>query len=610
MKAQLEEFKSKNSKHLPKPCDVEALWVFEFKHPVHKVWQLISETARYNRAVGLGPREEVEKNGVKHIKDKILWSEQEWIETPWTWIENRVLAYSRDYLRGSFETAINCYTLEETAKGTRLKMYLGFKAKSPFWKFIMGIGLKRVYKRTKAFFDQFDSSNAETLQAYNKPNNCSKDTLEKLRGIGKKLVRDGNSAECVDRLTDFVCFGDELLLDRIRVKQLAQEWHLDWRDLLRTAMFACRHELLTMSWDSICPHCRGVRDETNSLVDVKARAKCEACSLDFEIFDEESLEVTFRVHPSVREVGSVLYCVAEPAKKKHIVFQSKVEGLGQASVSLRLREGTYRARVVGEKHEYMFEVKREGDPNAHVNLAAPDTHYTVRSPFDLHLNNTNPKTIGVVFEDLTPDLLCVRPRDVFGHPEFRKLFPREYLSKELKLDLGVQVILFTDIVGSTKFYEEKGDAFAFARVKEHFSEIEEIVSQCKGVWVKTIGDSVMAAFPTTEAAMKTALRIQAKFPLDREDSPVRLRIVIHKGPCIAVNFNSGVDYFGTTVNLAAKIQAVVGACEIGISQLCREEVGVLIEKMTERQTTCRVGNQVVDVSVLSFGTKEKVQIAS
>jgi class 3 adenylate cyclase len=610
VKAQLEEFKSKNSKHLPKSCDVEVLWIFDFKQPIHKVWQLVSDTARYNRAMGLSPREEFERDGVKYVKDKLLWAEQEWVETPWTWIENNVLAIYRDYKKGSFEATVNCYTLEETPKGTRLKMYLGFKTKNAFWKFIIGVGLKKVYKRTKAFFHQFDTSNAETLQIYNKPNNCDKATLEKLRGIGKKLIRDGNSAESVDRLTDFVCFGDELLLDRIRVKQLAQEWRLDWRDVLRTAMYACRYELLTMSWDSICPHCRGVRDERTSLADVSHRAKCEACSLDFEIFDEESLEVTFRVHPSIRQVGSALYCVAEPAKKKHILFQSKVEGLGEVSVSLKLRSGTYRARVVGEKQEYLFEVTQAGESEARVNLSAPATHYTVRNPFSLYLNNTSPKAVGVVLENLTPDQLCIRPRDVFGHPEFRKLFPREYLSKELKLDLGVQVILFTDIVGSTKFYEEKGDAFAFARVKEHFTEIQEIINQSKGVWVKTIGDSVMAAFATSEAAMRAALRIQAKFPLERDDSPVRLRIVIHKGPCIAVNFNSGIDYFGTTVNLAAKMQAVVGACEIGVSKVCRDEVVPLIERLTERQTTCRVGNQVIEVSVLSLGTKEKDQIAS
>ncbi len=589
MNSRLEDFKSKHAKHISKACDVEVLWEFEFRQPVHKVWQLVSDTARYNRAMGLSPREEVEQNGARVVRDKLLWKEQEWVETPWTWIENNILAIHREYRKGAFEVAINCYTIEETSRGCRLKMYLGFKSKSPFWRFIMQIGFKRVYKRTKAFFEQFDKSNVETLQIYNKPSNCDKDTLERLRAVGKKLVKEGNSPECVDRLTDFVCFGDELLLDRIRVKQLAQGWRLDWTELLRTAMFACKHELLTMSWDSICPHCRGVRDEAANLVDIKKKVRCEACSLDFEIFDQESLEVTFRVHPSIRQVGSALYCVAEPAKKKHIVFQSKVEALGQISVSLKLRTGTYRVRVVGDTQEFLFEVAAGGEKLAHVNLSAPATQYTVHSTFDLHLNNTKSQGMGVVFEDLTPDQLCIRPRDVFGHPEFRKLFPREFLSPDLKIDLGVQVILFTDIVGSTKFYEEKGDAFAFARVREHFTDLEEIINQVRGTWVKTIGDSVMAVFPTTEMAMKAAIRIQNKFSHEREDSPVRLRIVIHKGPCIAVNFNTGIDYFGNTVNLTAKMQSVVGACEIGISKGCREEVKALVEKMSERQASCRAG---------------------
>ncbi len=607
----LKAFKNQHAQHLSGSCNVEALWEFNFKQPIEKVWKLVSDSSRFNRAIGLGKRQESEVDGKLYVRDSVLGFEQEWIEPSWTWTENRMLAARRDYLRGACHYALVCITLEETSLGTKVKIYYGFQTRSLIWRVLMKLGLKRLHGRIGKLFSNFESSSGEIARVYNRAYNCDKVILERVRSIGKGLIKEGSNADCVDRLTDHICFGDELQLQRIRIKQLAEDWRLDWFELLRTALFACKHELLTMSWDSICPHCRGKRTESYQLSDVSAHAKCDACKLDFPIYDEDSLEITFHIHPAIRDIDPSAYCVAEPAKKPHILLQTSVESATQLKVPLSLDDGTYRLRMIGESQEFLIEVHENmRQTEVKINLEHNPTHTTAGNDFNLVALNPFPKAAMIVLEDLAPDRFCVRPKDIFGHPEFRKLFPREYLASGLKLNLGVQVILFTDIVGSTKFYEQMGDAFAFAKVREHFSELEEIIRLSRGVWVKTIGDSVMSSFPTTEAAMKAALRIQAKFARDRDDSPIRLRIVIHKGPVIAVNFNSGIDYFGATVNLAAKMQAAVGACEIGLSTACRNDLSKVSETFAERKETCRVGSQVVDLIVLAPAEKTKVEIAS
>jgi class 3 adenylate cyclase len=83
--------------------------------------------------------------------------------------------------------------------------------------------------------------------------------------------------------------------------------------------------------------------------------------------------------------------------------------------------------------------------------------------------------------------------------------------------------------------------------------------------VKTIGDAVMATFPTPDRALAAALRMrQAMRALneahDRED--LLLKIGIHEGPCLAVTLNERQDYFGQTVNIASRVQGLADSQSI------------------------------------------------
>jgi class 3 adenylate cyclase len=83
--------------------------------------------------------------------------------------------------------------------------------------------------------------------------------------------------------------------------------------------------------------------------------------------------------------------------------------------------------------------------------------------------------------------------------------------------------------------------------------------------VKTIGDAVMATFPTPDRAVAAALRMrEAMQELNsrngRED--LLLKIGVHEGPCIAVTLNERQDYFGQTVNIASRVQGLANSQSI------------------------------------------------
>jgi class 3 adenylate cyclase len=137
---------------------------------------------------------------------------------------------------------------------------------------------------------------------------------------------------------------------------------------------------------------------------------------------------------------------------------------------------------------------------------------------------------------------------------FRDIYRTETLDVDQRLKITSLTFLFTDLRGSTELYERVGDLAAFDLVKAHFRVLLEIVASEAGAVVKTIGDAVMATFPTPDRAVAAALRMRDAMHVLNED--LLLKIGIHEGPCLAVNLNDRQDYFGQTVNIASRVQGL------------------------------------------------------
>ena len=122
--------------------------------------------------------------------------------------------------------------------------------------------------------------------------------------------------------------------------------------------------------------------------------------------------------------------------------------------------------------------------------------------------------------------------------------------------------LFTDLKGSTELYERVGDLAAYDLVRHHFRVLNEIVASEAGAVVKTIGDAVMATFQTPDHGLSAALRMRdamQKINIERGNEDLLLKIGIHEGPCLAVTLNDRQDYFGHTVNTAARVQSLASS---------------------------------------------------
>ncbi|HWE24310.1 MAG TPA: adenylate/guanylate cyclase domain-containing protein, partial [Myxococcales bacterium] len=155
-------------------------------------------------------------------------------------------------------------------------------------------------------------------------------------------------------------------------------------------------------------------------------------------------------------------------------------------------------------------------------------------------------------------------------PEFRRLFSGEVLEPGVALKIGRIALLFSDLSASTALYARAGDAPAFRLVRDSFEVLRDAVEEHGGAIVKTIGDAVMAAFSTDEGAVRAAVAMQRAFPefirRYRYAEGIDLKLGVHCGPCFAVTANGVLDYFGQTVNIAARLQGEARAGELVLAK--------------------------------------------
>ena len=118
-------------------------------------------------------------------------------------------------------------------------------------------------------------------------------------------------------------------------------------------------------------------------------------------------------------------------------------------------------------------------------------------------------------------------------------------------------------------YQLVGDAAAFGTVIDHFGILRDVIEDNRGGIVKTIGDSVMAVFRDPMDGIRASLQMIARineYNAGFEGQPLTLKIGLHQGPCIAVNLNERLDYFGSTVNIAARLEGQSRGGEVVTSQ--------------------------------------------
>jgi adenylate cyclase len=126
-------------------------------------------------------------------------------------------------------------------------------------------------------------------------------------------------------------------------------------------------------------------------------------------------------------------------------------------------------------------------------------------------------------------------------------------------------ILFADVVGSTRIYEVMGDSRARDMILTCVEIMRTATELNQGTVIKTIGDEIMATFPTADSALNAASRMQhdirTRNDLQVEGQPIAIRIGGHFGPVVLENR----DIFGAAVHTANRMTSQAKAGQIMIT---------------------------------------------
>jgi len=347
----------------------------------------------------------------------------------------------------------------------------------------------------------------------------------------------------------------------MRLFVLADRWQAERREVLKLFLYASQAGLLDLSWDVICPSCRGAPERHQSLRQMKTQAHCPACNIRCDSNFADSVEVTFRPNPSIRCVVVTRYCSGGPMNAPHVVVQQQIPGRQTRTLELALSPRTYRIRSVKLSAHTRLNVTTDVHASsAVISIRRPSIepgNVEASSQLTLTIRNDDPQPITVMLERVAGDEQTATAATVIAMNEFRTLFSEEVLQPDTLVSVGAVTLLFTDLKSSTALYEAIGEAPAYGLVRRHFDLLKDCIARHDGGLVKTIGDAVMAAFVDPANAVEAAFdmhRAIAEDNASRDEPQLSLKVGIHHGSCIAVNLNDILDYFGTAVNVAARVQ--------------------------------------------------------
>jgi class 3 adenylate cyclase len=408
-------------------------------------------------------------------------------------------------------------------------------------------------------------------------------------------LRNSTDPTVVAAIETVISEGSDRDLCRINLLDFAAKHGLDEEKTIGGFLHAARLGLFDLTWNVLCPGCGGVLDVGTALKSVhKEVYDCSLCATGYEPTLDEMVEVAFTVNPRVRRIAAhdphslpvweyfrqIFWSNGVDLPEQG--FEELMEDITLDSIELPAGQKAQMSLQVPERFLIVFEpvthaahfIDVKGEPTKErqtlsliYDRVQADTLTTEMRPGMLRLaveNHTDARALPSVWiaDVALHDLLAKRKpfltaKRLLTNQIFRDIYRTDTLDVDQGLKLTSLTFLFTDLKGSTELYDSVGDLVAYDLVRAHFKVLNEIVAAEAGAVVKTIGDAVMATFPTPDRALAAALRMRQSVQGIKND--LVIKIGIHEGPCLAVTLNDRLDYFGQTVNIAARVQGLAGS---------------------------------------------------
>lgn len=136
-------------------------------------------------------------------------------------------------------------------------------------------------------------------------------------------------------------------------------------------------------------------------------------------------------------------------------------------------------------------------------------------------------------------------------------------------------VMFTDIKGSTAYFEKYGDVAGLMMVHQCNDALRQIVEKHGGRVIKTIGDAIMATFEDCKGSVQASIEMQKALIDFNAPKPEQDHVFIR----IGLNYGLGIvksnDVFGDVVNVASRVESAALPEQIVISDSLKEQIDKL-----------------------------------
>ena len=424
------------------------------------------------------------------------------------------------------------------------------------------------------------------------------------------------SPRLVSKLESHIRSANDAELLRINPIKFATDKSLNEEEAIDLFLHAAALGLFEMTWILICPICSCVIDSFRALKNLKSHCRCTICHIDLVATLDDMIAITFTISPSIRRIAYhdpetlsaedyLLRYTSAPeglipdgtpfAKVKEMLTQAVayLEPGKTIQIEVEAEAGALYGFSIDGDAGFLFPIDpalpasdRKVAVRCDENACQPDGITLPAGKLTLDIASSGNKRVALGVFQFPPNV--DRPPPLHFAPflsgkrllttqTFRDLFRSEVIRGSEGLGVKDIALLFTDLKGSTALYDRIGDLNAFALVQQHFDRLQDVTVRHNGAIIKTIGDAVMAAFLNPADAVQAAVEMRseiASFNERQPDKALILKIGVHKGAAIAVTLNDRLDYFGQTVNIAARVQNLADAGEIFVSEDVYNAAGV------------------------------------
>lgn len=400
----------------------------------------------------------------------------------------------------------------------------------------------------------------------------------------------------------FIREATDAQLDRINVLTWAKTHGVPPDDALDLFLCASSTGVFDLAWSLMCPLCGLLVSNRAALQHLAREATCAFCRREVLVSLDDSVEVVFTVAAAVRkltgrELGTAelvrahfveeFYSRSMQRNPMHELIAKSFEVVrwlapGESTtLALNLAPGPY---VLAAPHEHAamhLEAGPGGAAEQTVELLDGQLVGATRlanGPVKLVVRNRTGRpalflcgsTAWATTFDWANGTSKFNPmvtgKQLLTNQTFRELYRSEGVGAEGGMQLRSLAILFTDLTASTELYERVGDLRALDLVRKHFDVLQRVIAAERGAVVKTIGDAVMASFAEPDRALAAAAAMHRQMERLGASEVLTLKIGVHVGSCVAVESNKQLDFFGRTVNVAARVQAKAQAGDVVITQ--------------------------------------------